>query len=180
MNKRQREATARAASLCWRNKIYESWTAFDFGNSIQISIKVLTYPEGYAIILTESTDDGCPHQSWLLRNNRLMWESGGYFFYLSRRLLKYSARAISKDNIISNSTNVMYIVTTSLQRNWREKKNLSLPSVRWEATATVNGALRVLKIPRILYHNRHIKSRLNKYFILNWRQAYCNSHFYIQ
>ncbi len=38
-------------------------------------------------------------------------------FYLSRRLLKYSARAIIKDNIISNSTNVMYIVITSLQRN---------------------------------------------------------------
>ena len=51
--------------------------------------------------------------------------------------MKYSARAIIKDNIISNSTNVMYIVTTSLQRNWREKKKSSLPSVRWEATATV-------------------------------------------
>ena len=118
----------------------------------------LTNCNDCAKIITESTDDGCPHQSWLLRNNRLMWESGGYFFYLSRRLLKYSARAISKDNIISNSTNVMYIVTTSLQRNWREKKKLSLPSVRWEATATVNGALRVLEVPRILYHNRHIKS----------------------
>ena len=41
----------------------EGRITFDFGNSIQISIKVLTYPTGYAIILTESTDDGCPHQS---------------------------------------------------------------------------------------------------------------------
>ena len=29
----------------------------------------------------------------------------------------------------------MYIVTTSLQFTRREKKNFSLPSVRWEATA---------------------------------------------
>ena len=98
-----------------------------------------------------------------------MWELGGYFFYLSRRLLKYSARAIIKDNIISNSANVMYMVITSLQQElkgseatWECKKRFitvffieraradarqkesSLPSVRREATATVYGALRVL------------------------------------
>ena len=140
----------------------EGWTAFDFGNSIQISIKVLTYPEGVCYNINGE-------HRWRLPPSKVdYWEitalcesQAVIFFYLSRRLLKYSARAISKDNIISISTNVMYIVTTSLQRNWREKKKLSLPSVRWEATATVYGALRVLYVPMILYHNQHIKSRLN-------------------
>ena len=52
--------------FCWWSMLNENRTAFDFGNSIQISIKVLTYPEGYAIILTESTDDGCPHQKLII------------------------------------------------------------------------------------------------------------------
>ena len=36
-------------------------------------------------------------------------------FHLSRRLLKYSARAIIKDNIINSSAKVMYIAITPHQ-----------------------------------------------------------------
>ena len=46
------------------------------------------------------------------------------------------------DNIISNSTNVMYIVITSLLKLNGEKE-IFAPFSKKEATATVNGALRV-------------------------------------
>ena len=71
------------------------------------------------------------------RNNRLMLEAEAVIsFYLSRRLSKYSARAISKDRNISNSTNVMYMVTTSPQRIEGRKRNFRSLHRR-EATATV-------------------------------------------
>ena len=80
------------------------------------------------IIITESTDDGRFPRIWL-RNNRLQFGRWAVIsFYLSRRLSKYSARAISKDKIISNSTNVMYKVTTSPRFYSKgEKRNFRSP-----------------------------------------------------
>ena len=80
------------------------------------------------IIITESTDDGRFPRIWL-RNNRLQFGRWAVIsFYLSRRLSKYSARAINKDKIISNSTNVMYKVTTSPRFCSKgEKRNFRSP-----------------------------------------------------
>ena len=48
-------------------------------------------------------------------------------FHLSRRLLKYSARAIIKDNIINSSAKVMYIVITSPRYIGKAKKESAFP-----------------------------------------------------
>ena len=67
--------------------------------------------------------------TYAIRNNRLQFGRWAVIsFYLSRRLSKYSARAISKDKIISNSTNVMYKVTTSPRFYSKgEKRNFRSP-----------------------------------------------------
>ena len=62
------------------------------------------------------------------RNNRLMLEAEAVIsFYLSRRLSKYSARAIIKVKSINSSVNVMYMVTTSLHRIEGRKRNFRSP-----------------------------------------------------
>ena len=80
------------------------------------------------IIITESTDDGRFPRIWL-RNNRLQFGRWAVIsFYFLRRFLKKSARAIIRFKIISNSTNVMYMVTTSPRFYSKgEKRNFRSP-----------------------------------------------------
>ena len=96
---------------------------------------VLTTQHKSGIIITESTDDG-RSLKLVIEITALCGSQAVISFYLSRRLSKYSARAISKDTNISSSTNVMYMVTTSPQRIEGRKRNFRSLHRR-EATATV-------------------------------------------
>ena len=56
-------------------------------NGLKILLKQLTNRSGDDIMITESTGNGCL-LSIIIRNNRLMWKSGGYFFLFITSIIK--------------------------------------------------------------------------------------------